>query len=269
MIHARFFAAWVFALLASLMLASAANAQNEPSSELTRPFYGDANISVELLAEDLPQAGAEWMLALSFSPSAPEWHGYWKNPGDAGQGLRLELDLPEGWEMGEALYPVPDRLLIGDLMNHIYEGDYAVLVPVQVPADAAIEGVPALNGYVEYLACTDRVCVPQDAVLEAGIGVGDFPKWRAQVAPLLDAQGAFEVTSAALRLAIPMPASVDLDAPHVFIANTELVDYAAEQRFRREGDLLTVEIPLKFNDTEPETIDGILSFGGETGVRFA
>jgi len=41
------------------------------------------------------------------------------------------------------------------------------------------------------------------------------------------------------------------------------------QSFRREGDILTVEIPLKFNDTEPEAIEGILSFGGETGVRFA
>ncbi|MEO0698441.1 MAG: protein-disulfide reductase DsbD domain-containing protein, partial [Pseudomonadota bacterium] len=160
MIHARFFplspkhfAAWVFALLASLLVASSASAQ----TELTRPYYGDANISVELLAEELPAPGEEWMLALSFSPSAPEWHGYWKNPGDAGQGLRLELDLPEGWEQGEALYPVPDRLLIGNLMNHIYEGDYAVLVPVSVPADATIEGVPRLTGYVEFLACTDRV----------------------------------------------------------------------------------------------------------------
>ena len=144
MIHARFFplspkhfAAWVFALIASLVLASAANAQ----SDRQPPYYGDQNIAVELLADGLPKPGEEWTLALTFNPSAPEWHGYWKNPGDAGQGLRLSLDLPEGWEMGEALYPVPQRLLIGELMHHIYEGDYAVLVPVSVPADAVIEGV--------------------------------------------------------------------------------------------------------------------------------
>ena len=35
-----------------------------------------------------------WLLALRFTPSAPEWHGYWSNPGDAGQGLKLWLDLP-------------------------------------------------------------------------------------------------------------------------------------------------------------------------------
>ena len=271
MIHARFFpllvkhfAAWVFALLASLVLASTANAQ----SDRQPPYYGDQNIAVELLADGLPKPGEEWTLALTFSPSAPEWHGYWKNPGDAGQGLRLSLDLPEGWEMGEALYPVPQRLLIGKLMNHIYEGEYAVLVPVSVPADAEIEGIPSLLGYVEFLACTDRVCVPQDAALEASIGIGDFPKWRAQIAPLLDAKGAFEITGDVLRLAVPLPASVELNAPHAFIANAELVEYAAGQVFRRDGDTLTVDIPLKSEDTQPEAIEGILSFGGETGVRF-
>ncbi len=263
------FAAWVFACLASALLAtvgaSPVSAQEDPRSAL----FGDANISVELLAQELPRPGEEWTLALRFTPSAPEWHGYWSNPGDAGQGMRVELDLPEGWVMGEALYPVPERLLIGDLMNHIYEGEYTVLVPVQVPEDAVIERVPSLSGYVEFLACTDRVCVPQDAILEAGIGVGDFPKWRAQVAPLLDAEAAFELTPSALRVAIPLPESVPLPDPHVFVANTELVDYAATQTFRRDGDVLVAEIPLKFDDTQPAALEGILSFGDESGVRFA
>ncbi len=272
MIRARFFplllkdfAAWVCALCASLLLAGAASAQEERQP----PYYGDENISVELLADGLPQSGEQWTLALSFSPSAPEWHGYWKNPGDAGQGMRLRLELPEGWTMGEPLYPVPERLMIRDLMNHIYEGDYAVLVPVSVPEDAVIEGVPSLSGYVEFLACTDRVCVPQDAVLEASIGLGDFAKWRAQVAPLLDVKASFEVTATALRLAIPLPESVALSAPHVFIGNEELVDYAAFQTFRREGDTITVEIPLSgYERSQPRMVEGIMSFGAETGVRF-
>jgi len=269
----RHFVAWVFALAASVLLASAANAQdNAPQSEERRAIFGDANIAVDLLAEELPVPGEEWMLALRFTPSAPEWHGYWKNPGDAGQGMRLQLDLPKGWNVGEALYPVPERLLIGDLMNHIYEGQYVVLVPVQVPVDAVIADeagrVPSFTGYVDFLACTDRVCVPQDAVLEAGIGLGDFPKWRAQTAPLLDAKAAFELVPNGLRLAVPLPQSVTLASPHVFIANDELVDYAAPQVFRRDGDWVTVEIPLKFDDNSPAAIEGILSFGGDTGVRF-
>ncbi|MEO0463650.1 MAG: thioredoxin family protein [Pseudomonadota bacterium] len=263
----KHFAAWVFASVASVLLASAAGAQDSaPRQEL----FGDENIAVDLLADGLPTPGEEWMLALRFKPSAPEWHGYWSNPGDAGQGMRLKLDLPQGWEAGEPLYPVPKRLMIGDLMNHIYEGGYAVLVPVAVPDDAVIESGATLSGYVDFLACTDRVCVPQDAALDVKIGLGDFAKWRAQVAPLLDAEGRVELSGDRLRLAIPLPASVGLPRPHIFIANERLVDYAAMQTFRRDGDTLVAEIPLSAPDAaQPSVVEGILSFGGETGVRFA
>ncbi|MEM7688902.1 MAG: thioredoxin family protein [Pseudomonadota bacterium] len=272
MIHARFFplspkhfAACLCALIASVLLAQGAWAQ----TERTPPYYGDDNISVELYSEGAWVAGEVTWYALRFSPSSAEWHGYWSNPGDAGQGMRLDLQVPDDWTVGEPVYPVPSRLMIGDLMNHIYEGDYTVLVPVTVGPSVDYSDMVGLKAYVEYLACTDRVCVPQDAVLEELTGIGDFPKWRAQVAPLLDAQSSFERTGTALRLAIPLPESVELSSPHAFIANEELVDYAAAQVFRRSGDIVTVDIPLKFTDTQPEAIEGILAFGEETGVRFA
>ncbi|MEO1221564.1 MAG: thioredoxin family protein [Pseudomonadota bacterium] len=229
---------------------------------------GDERISVDLFADGAPKAGETWMLALRFTPSAPEWHGYWANPGDAGLGMQLSLDLPDGWEVGEALYSVPKRLLIAELMNHIYEGEYAVLVPVEVPEDAEIDGIPEVGGVVEYLACTDEICVPQGAVLSAGQG-GDFARWRAEIAPLLDASAAFVITDDVLRLGVPLPESVELPDPHVFVANTQLVDYAPFQTFWRDGDRLVVEVPLsEFGTGEAETVEGILAFGGETGVRF-
>ena len=89
----RQFAAWVIALAAMLLLA--AGAQAEPVGGRKAQF-GDKNIAVTLHAEGQPAMGKEWLLALRFMPSAPEWHGYWKNPGDAGQGMRLSLNLPPG-----------------------------------------------------------------------------------------------------------------------------------------------------------------------------
>ena len=258
--------AWVLSLLASLLLAGSLAAQGaEPPREAR---YGDGNISVELFADGAPRAGETWMLALRFVPSAPEWHGYWSNPGDAGLGMRVELDLPDGWETGEPLYPVPQTLVISGLMNHIYEGEYAVLIPVTVDRDADRLDLGAVTGFVEYLACTDKICVPQDAVLSSQQG-GDFAKWRAQVAPTLDAGGSFEIAGNALRIAIPLPASVSLNEPHVFIANTRLVDYAATQTFRRDGDTLVVEIPLdEYGTGEADDVGGMLAFGDGAGVVF-
>ncbi len=258
--------------LTSAVRAQAAEQSPEIHSQAREARYGGENISAELIADGMPRAGEEWMLALRFTPSAPEWHGYWSNPGDAGLGMVVTLDLPDGWSAGEHLYPVPDTLLISGLMNHIYEGQYVVLVPIAVPADAVIEGVPQIGGFVEYLACTDRICVPQDAVLnagQAGISGGDFARWRAEIAPRLDAASQFELSGGNLRLSIPLPEAVSLSNPHVFIANLRLVDYAAVQTFRRAADALIIDIPLsEFRGDDPSSIGGILSLGEGTGVEF-
>lgn len=230
--------------------------------------YGDENIAARLYADGAPKAGETWMLGLQFAPKSAEWHGYWSNPGDAGQGMRLVLDLPEGWEAGKPQYPVPERLLIGSLMNHIYKGGYTVLVPVSVPQGAEVSRIAHVTGYVEYLACTDAICVPQDAVLEARTG-GDFVRWRTQIAPVLDAAASFELAGENLRLAIPLPGAVDLPDPHIFIANEQFVEPAAVQVFRRSGDMLVAEIPLaQYRADTPSAIGGIVSFGNGTGVEF-
>ena len=75
---------------------------------------------VATLAYDGPvQAGKTVTIAIHFSPVSEEWHGYWSNPGDAGLGMQLEWDLPPGWVVGEAQYPVPQQLRIIGLMNHL------------------------------------------------------------------------------------------------------------------------------------------------------
>jgi DsbC/DsbD-like thiol-disulfide interchange protein/cytochrome c biogenesis protein CcdA len=248
------------------MLATTAHAQGAGRGG---PAIGSDRIAVQMFADGAPAEGMEWMIALRFVPSAPEWHGYWSNPGDAGQGMQLKLDLPPDWEVGEARYPVPKRLTISGLMNHIYEGPYTVLVPVTPGPSLAGFDAGAVRGEVEYLACTDEICVPQAASLTAQAG-GDFARWRAEVAPLLDAQGRFAIRGNSMRLAIPLPEGVGLTDPHVFIGNDRLIAYAAAQTFRRVGDTLVAEIALdRFGTGKAAVIDGILAFGDGAGVRFS
>ncbi len=269
------FAALLLALAATIGTFSPASAQDGSTPIPVQEVFGDQNISVELLADGMPVAGEEWMLALRFTPdpaSSEEWHGYWSNPGDAGQGMLLQLDLPDGWEMGEPLYPVPQRFVqeleSGDLMNHIYKGAYTVLVPVTVGDNVDNTTREPVGGFVQYLACTDEICVPQDAVLRESQG-GDFARWRAEIAPLLDAEASFEIADQKLRVAIPLPQSVKLTGPHVFVANERLVSYSAVQTFMRDGDMLVAEIPLdEFGMGEAQALSGILAFGDGSGVRF-
>ncbi|WP_390549052.1 protein-disulfide reductase DsbD family protein [Qipengyuania sp. MTN3-11] len=251
------------ALLAALLLPSSLAAQDVR--------FGSENMAVELAADAPPRPGETWMLALHFSPRSEEWHGYWSNPGDAGLGMTLDWNLPPGSEVGEPLYPVPQRLVVAGLMNHVYKGDYTVLVPVAVPANAAIAAVPAIAVRAQYLACTDKVCVPQDAylTLDPSAATGDerFAGWRAQVAPLLDREGSFAIADGRLRVAIPIPEAERLGDAHLFVENLDLVDYAAPQPFFARGNTLIAEIPLGLGEA-PVELRGILAFGDGNGVRF-
>lgn len=247
------------------------------------------NISAQLVAESGAVPGKPVTLALVFTPK-PGWHGYWSNPGDAGLGMDLAWSLPEGWTAGEPLYPVPHKLLISGLMNHVFKGPYAVLVPIEVPAGPALtRGIP-IRVKADWLACTDTICVPESAELEttlvaggnvAGANVaGDsapstqFAQWRAQVPPLLDQPAQFELRQDALNIAVPLPASMALANPHVFIEQTQLVDYAAPQAFHRDGDRLIVVIPTKGLEAaqgeQIPAISGILKLDDNgTGIAFA
>lgn len=130
------------------------------SALLAIPAAAQNHIAAELVAEGSAQPGETVELAIRFTPE-PGWHGYWSNPGDAGYSMRLEWDLPPGWQAGAPQYPVPQRLVIAGLMNHVYEGEYAVLVPLSVPLEVAPGTVVPIALDAEWLACTDKVCVPE------------------------------------------------------------------------------------------------------------
>ncbi len=235
------------------------------------------HIATELVAEGPAAPGETVELAIAMTPEAG-WHGYWINPGDAGYGMELDWTLPEGWSAGEPEYPVPQTLLISGLMNHVYEGPYAVLVPVNVPQDAVPGASVPVTIDAQWLACTDEICVPERGMLAATVNVGSagdtdprFDRWRAALAPMLDQQGSFETADGKLAIAIPLPASFGVDAPHLFLANDGVIDYAAGQTFRRVGDMLVAELDLRRGNVEtPESVSGILKLddaGG--GISFS
>src|SRR5206468_2203345 len=125
-------------------------------------FAAAQNITPELIAEGAAPPGGEVELAIHMR-TAPGWHGYWLNPGDAGLPMDVQWQLPPGFSAGPLRYPVPTRLTVAGLMNYVYERDYAVLVRLKVPAGAA--GTIPIRADARWLACTDKICVPEHGQL--------------------------------------------------------------------------------------------------------
>ncbi|MCJ2185104.1 thioredoxin family protein [Novosphingobium sp. 1949] len=224
------------------------------------------HIRAQLVAAPGAVPGAATTLAIVMHPEKG-WHGYWMNPGDAGLGMQLKWTLPEGASAAEPAYPVPHTLLVSGLMNHVYESDYALLVPLTLPASADPHARVPVRLAAQWLACTEEICVPERADLATEVVLGSrdpkaearFAQWRRMLPAPLDAPGTFAADTKTLRLAIPLPASVDLVDPHVFVQEDKVIDYAAPQTFARKGDTLIVTVARAgFAPRTPETLHGVL-----------
>ena len=226
-------------------------------------------IQPRLVAEGPAVPGGEVELAI-FMDTRPGWHGYWRNPGDAGLPMQVQWDLPPGFDISELRYPVPTRLTIAGLMNYVYEEDYAVLTRLKVPGGAS--GTVPIRASATWLACTDKVCVPERGEFALDLPTNGaeatdprFSDWRRALPRPLSSAARFEIAGDSLRLAIPLPSDVKVEQPYVFPATDGAVDYAGKQRFSRSGDALIAELPLK---GDPERFAGVLALGDGRGLEF-
>ena len=226
-------------------------------------------IEPELIAEGPAPPGGVVELAIHMR-TAPGWHGYWLNPGDAGLPMTVQWQLPEGFSVGPLRYPVPTRLSIGGLMNYVFERDYALLVRLDVPTDA--RGTLPIRAFARWLACTDKICVPEQGQLSLDLPVGSgtpnhasFDAWRQQLAQPLATLGHFALSGNKLKIAIPLPATVRLRSPYLFPITDNVVDYDAPQSFRRSGDWLVAELKIA---RVPAKFAGVLASSDGRGLEF-
>ena len=216
---------------------------------------GAPHIAAELTAEsNAPRPGqdrgAGTRIAFSMTPESG-WHGYWENPGDAGLGMTVKWTLPKGVMVGPLRYPVPETLLIAGLMNHVYEGPYGVLAKLTVAPDVPRGTKLPIRVRANWLACTDKVCVPEGAELSLDLIAGDgsvlpgsraqFDGWRSHLPRPLGSDATYALADGRLRLSIPFPAAAEARDVHLFALADGLTRYAAPQSVARQGDRLLIE----------------------------
>lgn len=131
---------WIFA--GFLIFAGSASAQNEVHGEHSsvRAFA----LQTSLPDGDLLEVGLDFTMQ-------PEWHIYWKNPGDSGAEPKID---PQNAELVSWDWPAPARIVVPPLTNYGYSG--RVVFPLRLRPAA---GATDVELRLEWLVCKVE-CVP-------------------------------------------------------------------------------------------------------------
>lgn len=108
----------------------------------------------------------------------PEWHIYWKNPGDSGAAPKFDFKT-EGGTLSEIKWPVPERVRFNDLTNYGY--NRRVVFPFRVRPNAGA-GKVKVSLDLEYLVCKIE-CIPGFGTLSAEFTVGKVSALAANADP--------------------------------------------------------------------------------------
>ena len=131
-----------------------------------QPGFDDppAHSSVRLIAEmDAFTPGTSTTIAAVFDLDKG-WHTYADSVNDSGGPLLINWALPDGFEIGEAIWPAGHRhVQAGGVLDHTFDDRLVVLFPVSVDDDAEIGSDAVISASMEWLVCDANQCVPQFA----------------------------------------------------------------------------------------------------------
>ena len=136
----------------------AAHAFSLSGGEAQRLDTPQARVGLLVHAPDGVVPGSSFWAGLHIE-HAPDWHTYWKNPGDSGLPTRMEWRLPTGWTVSDIHWPTPKRFPLGDLANYGYDGDLLLPVRIHIPADWTV-ATERLHAEAHWLICRVE-CLPQ------------------------------------------------------------------------------------------------------------
>ncbi len=260
------------------VLPMGASAQLAPRPGAAGSVVTTPHVQAELIAQAPEGVGPGKPLWLGLSIThQPDWHTYWKNPGDSGLPTQFEWQLPAGIDAGEIAWPVPRKIPIGNLANYGYEG--TVLLPVPMTVTSAFAPGPlareaSFTLHASWLVCR-KECIPEEGSFtltvplqgSTALNAAAFDAAaKAHPAPLPSApetQAHVEGTAVALSVA-GLPAALQGKTLDVFAETPGVAETAAPVAQRWQGGVWTARLPLSpHRSAGPEPLPLVLAHGGQ------
>ncbi len=221
-----------------------------------------AQVKAELLAHapDGADPGKTVWLGLQLTHQ-PDWHTYWKNPGDSGLPITVQWTLPAGITAGEIAWPLPKKIPIGNLANYGFDG--TVLLPVPLSISPAFKPA-ASNNEIEvklkanWLVCR-KECIPEEGEFALKVPVKGstaansvaFNKaFAAQPRPVLGSTGILPdsnvlIDGNAIKLTVQgLPVELRGKTLEFFPETPEVIETAAQWTQKWNGGVWSAHVPL-------------------------
>lgn len=272
-------------LMSCCILGANAQPQNQLSSQISTP-----HVEAELVAhapEGVDVDAPVWVGLLL--KHQPDWHSYWKNPGDSGLPTQLNWTLPAGIEAGDIAWPVPQKIRLGNLANYGYEGQVLLSAPLFVtpnfkpPVFASASSEIEIKLHATWLVCRQE-CIPESAEFSlklplrssTALHASVFEQSRTQQPKMLAGTSqARVVDDAYLEFAVAdLPEIAQGKLLDFFIETPEIIETAAElgtgwtQQW--QGNIWSARLPLSpLRSTSPNTLALVLALPRATSASTA
>lgn len=154
--------AWV-GVLALLAITSAQAQEVKPSFN-----FSNNQLSVELIVDQHPlKAGDTFKVGARFRMK-PNWHIYYKDPGEVGLATQVEFSSPSKVTFSELLWKKPMRYEDQDI-SYGYSGETVIASTAKVSSSES-GAVALIKARIQWLAC-NSICIPGKADLEITVPI--------------------------------------------------------------------------------------------------
>ena len=205
--------------------------------QVSAAMGGSSRVRVELFQEEETiQPNHPFWIALHLNLE-DGWHVYWKNPGDAGIPLKIEWNLPEGFEVGPLRWPFPEKFTMDDMVGFGYKDEVTLLSQVIPPPQLDPGTKISMDAQVKWLVCSSMTCQPGSATATLPlIASSKQPHPRSEF------------------IAIFKEARDKIPQTHV------------EVKTIRKHGIVQLEVPQETSDSQEETIQGVYFFPEQQNV---
>jgi thiol:disulfide interchange protein len=207
------------------------------------------------------------------------WHTYWRNPGDAGAATEVNWTLPKGWKAGAIVWPRPEAIRVGPLLDYAYHDDVVLPVPIEVPASARPGTSVTVKAAASFLVCKET-CIPANADLELNLPISaDTPKpdprWGSVIAETLASapksvglKAQFARHDQTLVLKIEAPPGLDqARSAYFFPYSGSVLSHPAPQKVTKASSGLVFELvsaPTQAGGSDLKSLDGVLALDDQS-----